>query len=495
MARNRFQERKTKAADRAERFDAHLAVLGLRSIAEYHAFCSQHGFSTRTDKTARQRETERDARRSDKHRRAEREEDRVRERYETALELLAGKEPRWCDRQQPCELMRRAFAPAQECRRTRAYVERLLRHLHAHDFVFSTYPAMRELGATHGNTYLEALVRFGRHADRWIRAPEAWKPNPYHQDRDVADLAHHLFAVWPVPRCLDAVWFLPNSYEGEERREWFLHVAGGGNIRHRSLPLPYTKLMAHHFMLSPSGLSLGAGLRWGQVLGLGGSEVLAQAVAGTRLSIEFTDNEFWESVIRWLVAQTTLDPGHVGPIVDYVRHQRFATGEDRVGRRREEAPPAQPRFSTRGRTVEAILRAVEQWHGRLARGEDFMPTAWKASGLKPLEFTDGATGSDDETIWTVRELLTSRELLEEGRAMHHCVASYAGLCAQGHSSIWAVESETIAARRKELTLEVRPKSREIVQVRGKCNSAPTGRQQEIVKRWAEAAGLTIALGA
>lgn len=95
--------------------------------------------------------------------------------------------------------------------------------------------------------------------------------------------------------------------------------------------------------------------------------------------------------------------------------------------------------------------------------------------------------------WTVVELVDSRELAHEGRTMRHCVARYARACAAGHSSIWSVRhrwDDEVTAR-SMLTIEVRPDTRTIVQLRGKSNQRASGWPLELVRRWAAREGLSL----
>ena len=47
-------------------------------------------------------------------------------------------------------------------------------------------------------------------------------------------------------------------------------------------------------------------------------------------------------------------------------------------------------------------------------------------------------------------------------------------------------------RRKVLTVEVNPATRLICQARGKRNALPTEKQRDILRRWAQRAGLQLA---
>ena len=94
-------------------------------------------------------------------------------------------------------------------------------------------------------------------------------------------------------------------------------------------------------------------------------------------------------------------------------------------------------------------------------------------------------------VWRISELLSSRELEDEGRAQGHCVASYAVSCRRGLCSIWSLRCETENGVKRLLTVELNMKTREIVQARGKGNRLPEKKELEVLGRWAAAEGLRI----
>ncbi len=250
--------------------------------------------------------------------------------------------------------------------------------------------------------------------------------------------------------------------------------------------------MAHHFMEAPTDLTVDEALRWGQIHGLGGAERLSRAVLGSRLGTNFKNDEFWSTVIQFFIANPMMDLTHIGPIVDYIGNQRFAPRDVFVAPGVvERHGPAQPNFTLKGRTVASLLRQVEAWHRALSKIEQ--PQAeWSRSGIEPFQFFEGAEHDGNRKIWTMTELLSTKALVAEGRAMKHCVASYARSCARGDCSIWTLEVETFVGRSKVLTVEVHNRSRLICQARGKCNIAPGEKYRSLLHRWAEKAGLGVA---
>tara|TARA_Y100000588_G_scaffold374772_1_gene450305 strand:+ start:2911 stop:3180 length:270 start_codon:yes stop_codon:yes gene_type:complete len=88
-------------------------------------------------------------------------------------------------------------------------------------------------------------------------------------------------------------------------------------------------------------------------------------------------------------------------------------------------PPAQPNFSVKGRTFLKLLNQVEEWHRQLARDTRLPHRQWKPSGLCPFEMEENRPGTGEKVQWSIKELLSTKELQGEGKAMSHCVGSYA----------------------------------------------------------------------
>jgi hypothetical protein len=253
-------------------------------------------------------------------------------------------------------------------------------------------------------------------------------------------------------------------------------------------------MMAHYFMLAPDHFTVEAALRWGQVRGIGGSEELARAVSATQLGRSFENEDFWKTVIQFFVNEPTLDPVHVGPIVDYLNVQKFVPQEDFLeeGELGHPGPP-QPNLTMKGRTKRSLLRQVEVWHKSLRHRPKVVPVHWKRSGIGELHFIE-KDGRDQEPprTWTIQELVSSGELYREGLAMQHCVASYVRACAGRTSSIWSMRIENEVRRHRVMTIEVDLKNTTICQARRLRNTRPTGKAREMLERWARQERLSIA---
>jgi hypothetical protein len=143
----------------------------------------------------------------------------------------------------------------------------------------------------------------------------------------------------------------------------------------------------------------------------------------------------------------------------------------------------------KGRTVASIRRQVEEWHKELGRETNQPLVTWRHAPFNDFRLVQGEEALGNMRVWTITEILTSRALFLEGRAMRHCVATYKEGCVRRQVSIWSMQAETRRGRQRALTIEVDIPKRAVCQVRGKCNRLPSANERAIVDRWAEAEGL------
>jgi len=467
----------------------HIQSLGLNTVEEYRAWCADQGFSRQLIKDWKQRCQEwsvvQQAAIQARLQRHKREKRSVVHLY---ADICAGRLT--ADELNQPHLKRLAQAihqrhEAEEPGPNLAALNELLLRLHTLRFELADLnPVIPEYGVAAGNTYLEAVVRISAHRRAWLRPLETWSPRTHNSRRQFASLLRHLFVQYDdMPLFFDAVWFAGPTRRAIRQRQAYRHVGYGRSIRLCQLPIPYTKRMAHHFMHAPADLTPDKALRWGQVLGLGGDERLARAIMGTRLAECFDTDEFWQTVIEWFIAHPTFCRRQIGPMIDYLQHQRFTPQEMEGG----ELGPLEPNLTMKGRTPESLLRKMNNWHRTLGKSSERETSRWAATGIDEFEFLEGSTENGTRKVWRIRELLTSRELTAEGRRMKHCVGIYISSCKRGSCSIWTMELDGD----KGLTIEVRNHLRQIVQARGTANRLPTAKELSVLRRWAIEACLTI----
>jgi PcfJ-like protein len=234
---------------------------------------------------------------------------------------------------------------------------------------------------------------------------------------------------------------------------------------------------------------LGA-FRWAQVLDLCGDERLVWSILATRIATDFKHDEFWATVLRWLVAHPMLDGVHHGPMIDYLHDRKFVRSvpnPDAAIPGRPLLIPPQPNLSMKGRDPETLLRSVAEWHRTLGRHKSGKMIDWEPSGITPFRHEEGMDGS--RKVYTITELLCSRDLNAEGRAMNHCVGTYADSCISGRVSIWSLKlSDAIGLETRLLTLEVQNQNRQVVQARQRYNKLPSPKELSILQRWAGSGG-------
>ena len=456
------------------RMQEHIGQLGIPSIEAYKEWCRAHNFSQGLDKNPRQCQDELYVLTRTQATRIMAKEKKDRNLREI-LPKIYNQELRSEKLQ---NAVTRAIAEAFEGSIAPKVLLKLLLYLEDNSDLLKE------------TTYIQGIAALANHHESWLRYPEKWKVKKHNRDRQFSELARHLLAVYEVPLFMDNAWLNGNKIH----RNWFKHIGTGQNIRTAlDIPIPLTKKMAHHFLKAPKHYTIEEALRWGQVHALGGDRYFVDALRQTRLTRTFTNDDFWLNVIRFFIANPMLDVSHVNPIIDYIWHQKYENRRVFVERGvAREIEPAQPNFSMRGRTPETLLRQVEEWHGQLGREAKGRELEWTRSQIGEFHFMEGSGKLRNMKFWSIRELLSSDELIDEGQAMQHCVRTYARSCHTGRSSIWTMEIEDENGRRKVLTIEVSPRQKFIRQVRGKRNRLPTPKEKDLLGRWAAQEGLRIA---
>jgi hypothetical protein len=321
---------------------------------------------------------------------------------------------------------------------------------------------------------------------RGHRRPGGWR-------RAVCSLAQHLVCTYAVPPFLGASWYAVDDASAEKKREWFVAHARGASFRSLDLPIVMTRKMEHIFLTSRDHLAFEHAMRRAELLALEASDEVVQAVLATRLATDLRNGEFWRTVWTFLIANArTIDPAQIGPMIDFIqaiRHERVAveTQDGTVMR-----DPPLPSFSMKGRTVQSMLRLMQDWHRSLGVANGGL--TWAPSPLRPMLMEEPSQEpSAPPIVWQLMELTNGAQLRTEGSALHHCVASYADRCWRGASRIWSLRARRGDRVRHVLTIEVDLKRRAVVQARGWGNRAPSGKSLRLLQDWSVRERLRLAL--
>jgi hypothetical protein len=331
-------------------------------------------------------------------------------------------------------------------------------------------------------------------ADRqsqWLRSPHDWRPTGASLRLEFRSLASHLLALYPVPPFMDSVWDTPSGPGAFRRQVWWIRLARGASFRDLNLPFVFTRRMEHFTRQSPDHYTALQALRYGETLALGGNIKLACEITISRLGQKIEHSAFWRTVLLFFVNHPELHSNWVIPIIDFIEANKFA-GEPivtvhSVGQR--QAP--WPDFSIKGRTPTSMMRLVREWNADMTFKKPQESFSWPASNIQGFRFIENCDQPEHQREWTIRELLTSPELYLEGRALRHCVFTYAPKCRRGETTIWSLRLRTDQREKRMATIEVNPRRGEIIQTRARANSYAGERSQQIIRRWAQAAGLKI----
>lgn len=310
----------------------------------------------------------------------------------------------------------------------------------------------------------------------WINPVETWKPRGKSVESKYRSLLGHLLLRYPVPNFLYEELSDNNANVRRQRITLMHHIGQGGSmkaaVKKGMLPSTLTKKMQHALLQVRGRITLPWAVREAQITVLGGDRRLVRAVQESFLGQQLGQaEEFWATVLIWLCNQDMLDPAQVGPILDYIRNVRGQEGgED---------------WTIRGRTVTTIMRGMEEWHTNLARVRKIEGHRYDPSGFVAGRYEFKRKKGMD--VWTVTEILTSKDLAREGREMSHCVYSYSWSIQRGRVSIWSVQLN----RERVLTVEVVNERNAIVQVRGKANRTATVQERSVLFRWAQENNFTL----
>jgi len=341
--------------------------------------------------------------------------------------------------------------------------------------------------------YSKAVERFS--AFPHVRPLEEWKPKGKGRMTLFRSLANHLFSKYSTPTFLWTAFFEPETTVCDALSEAVVQIARGesfyGLVKSGDFSVPLTRKMCHNILQSPSSLTFLDAIRRAQVLQAGGDLRLCrtwlttdpgQRLGGGRWVGNAEDpreyEEFWYTVVRFLTKNPMLDHVQISPLCDYIDHRRHNDVN----------------FSMKGRSANALLASMEEWHGELQvwRGGN-SNLVFTESGFRPEEFdlskkTEGSVGYVPN-IWQVDEILTGKSLRKEGKIHHHCVYSYAPSIKRGITSIWSMKHNGNPV----LTLEVRKSTNSIVQARGRYNRVPTNSESRVITMWAKHNSLAVRL--
>ncbi|TGD58549.1 PcfJ domain-containing protein [Flavobacterium humi] len=330
----------------------------------------------------------------------------------------------------------------------------LLLHLEAQ----GCYALLRETACI--NT-LANMAAFGNKSVREIRN---WEKGAVAAEIQMSSLIRHCFARYEVPEFLETAFYEENKIH----MFWYIQLGRGESVLSlKGFPVTFTRKMAHEFQNVPAHYSVAKAIRWAQAKGYGASADMAETIAWSSLNEHFEHEEFWGTVIRFLVKQETLAYNEVQEVLFYIQNQLEANKE----------------YSMKGRNWKTLLKQSGEWHIEYAKRMDALNRAdWAPSGISHF---GKEVATHEETIqYNIIELISSEALYEEGHEMSHCVAEYEYDCMQGAVAIFSLRKKVSGNTEILATIEIDLYCKSIVQAKAKYNDNISLEAEGILKEWA-----------
>lgn len=350
--------------------------------------------------------------------------------------------------------------------------------------------------------WLDLVVLF---SPFWIRDPNEWTGN------SKEDLLAYLFADREYPAFLNEQWinYSLAMDEGFIWQRWLIMLGRGINLSREhsrlhkqfekhlsSIPwerLPLRLRTTTMILLMAEAKRLGACDKTINRL----TRNAAFVSSPLRMSAPFL--AFWRDTVCWLVKHIhDYDSNQSDEVLAWAIHMhteglnvlirdlslngwwelQYKLNEDAIWEKHCQHPAL---FRWKGRTTKSALAAARQYHAQL-RAIELANIAARFGLRGQLSWNPkgwGTTIKAEQETWEIIELCSLTELIDEGKALFHCVATYAGRCIAGSSAIFSLRLNGI----RRLTIEVNCANRQILQARGNSNRTPSSEESEILQRW------------
>ncbi len=317
-----------------------------------------------------------------------------------------------------------------------------------------------------GVEYIQSVYNMIQFKTWWINDIFEWKPKSKQTQQQLKELAGYLFCKYKVPDFLYQSFYASNLLF----IEWFIHLGRGGKVKElKKMPIPFTQKMGHYFLQAPAKLTISEALRFAQVRGLGGDERMADRIALSWIgSKSFEDESFWERFVQILSNGGMFNHSKIGELIDYVREMKRTNAG----------------YSLKGRTLPSLLKQSDEWHKRSSYSGVLQ--YWRPCGIEGYRFEK----QDGDIV--VEELISTKELIKEGKTMKHCVGSYAHMCAKGRTAIYSFRKYSSGLMQEVLaTIEVNISLKRIVQAKGKLNKPVSNEVRKCMDMWAKKRELSV----
>ncbi len=303
----------------------------------------------------------------------------------------------------------------------------------------------------------------------------------------------HLFVKYKIPVCLDEILDKYGSWECHKFQtatQILFHMVKGNGLHHfPGLPFKINSKVNYHFFNAPSQLDLYQAICWAMLIGKQVPYSIALKIVHKLgvLQDEFIWYKWLDDLIFFLNRFKDISQKDLKSIMDFFITQQSEKVCVHIPGLKDtiDVPPLYPGFKLKGRSVASVLRFCEEWKKYINLIKDIGKGAnFKTSRFQPFRMSYG------KTLVVIKQVKSVRGLVKEGKLMNHCVATYAGECASGESTIWTMKLYPPNQKaKKALTIEVLEENGFINEALGQFNRAASGLEEKWLVKWAEQEGL------
>lgn len=254
--------------------------------------------------------------------------------------------------------------------------------------------------------------------------------------------------------------------------QWFKCLyQGKGLVGRKDLPVTMTRKAVHRFrtLKERNDLTVRQQLVLAQVMQTGVDDVRYATLIvdgmGSRRKADYLVEAMHSLYVRGLPAD------EVRNVMDYLK-----------------AKFDEARVNVKEKKLATLIRDAERWHHlmnqlREARWGSY-DYYWENNTDFRLKRSEIESRCFDHNgvQYVVKQLLRATDLVREGEAMNHCIASYARDCRYGHAFVFSLCQTNGLEQSPLLTLELRGRS--LVQARGFANRLPTELEFDVIRLWA-----------
>lgn len=341
------------------------------------------------------------------------------------------------------------------------------------------------------------LLRLAAYHEQWRRDPVSWEPDP---DTSLTDqwrsLVRHLLTGWPLPDCFENAWLVFGPLRHLER-DWYCHVGRGLSLRTAAgMPRSISSRALHLATQAPAHFTIRQAVRYGQLQACQAGPALMEEVLASRVVPDFSNEFIWSRLLPKAASAPNLPAGTFNLIADTLAGM-VRNGQDTRVLALLDQPLADlyrfgilwwERLAASIRDQGLVLPAMDVRRASCrADLEGLVHAVWEGlPGIDPHFSLPDLEGRGLQ--WTFHELTSLVGLMQEGRRLRHCVATYRRFCEPGLCSIFSLRQsdprQPGRAPQPVLTLEINRAKRRIVQVRGKWNRFPRRQENAIIRTWA-----------